>query len=662
MFRKISPLFSILALIALFTSVGAVEYDTPVVNKFGQVGLIYSHSAKTLGMGRLAIGVHGNLATDDQFVNEVFYIDSTGDTISPNGSFSKIRMSTLNFGLGYGLTRYLDFSVMLPLYVEYLEWMEFDGAGSDNPTFAGKNLSGIGDLELSLKWQYPPYPHRKFFEMAYHGGVSIPTGQRDNYKYFPRHAYYQTSQKDVLEAKAAGDLDKKYDIRNSYTSEGVEVDMKMLWTFDFLQLRNGAPVEFHVNYGIRFTPAYHENLFLLNAGLSYRPINFLTMFTEFSGETRLSNVDAGFKLGRDPLRVSPGISITPPGGLFLTFGADINIASTEEENDLIYFVPREDKEFVMRTNIEPRWKLVGALGWAGYVMPQDKDKDGIKDKDDRCPKQPEDFDGFEDGDGCPEVDNDKDGVADTTDKCPNDPEDTDGFEDEDGCPEYDNDKDGILDTEDKCPLVPEDLDSFEDEDGCPETDNDGDGIVDSLDHCINKAEDKDGFEDTDGCPEFDNDMDGVMDSVDQCPNKPETFNAFEDEDGCPDEKPVEPVKPKAKEIKRGRIILRGVNFESGKAILTGDSYLLLDQVYASLVEWPEVRIEIRGHTDSVGSRMSNKKLSYARAKSVREYLVQQGIAPERLTAVGMGEEEPIAENTTADGRAQNRRVEMHRID
>ena len=104
----------------------------------------------------------------------------------------------------------------------------------------------------------------------------------------------------------------------------------------------------------------------------------------------------------------------------------------------------------------------------------DRDGDGILDNVDKCPDQPEDKDGFEDEDGCPDPDNDKDGIADISDKCPNEPEDKDKFEDDDGCPDPDNDTDGLADADDKCPNEPEDKDGFEDADGCPDPDNDKD--------------------------------------------------------------------------------------------------------------------------------------------------------------------------------------------
>jgi outer membrane protein OmpA-like peptidoglycan-associated protein len=100
-------------------------------------------------------------------------------------------------------------------------------------------------------------------------------------------------------------------------------------------------------------------------------------------------------------------------------------------------------------------------------------------------------------------DRDKDGILDPVDKCPDDPEDKDGFEDVDGCPELDNDEDGIVDAADHCPLVPEDKDGFEDEDGCPEPDNDKDGILDADDLCPNEPETVNGYADHDGCPDED---------------------------------------------------------------------------------------------------------------------------------------------------------------
>ncbi|MCK4979763.1 MAG: OmpA family protein [Candidatus Delongbacteria bacterium] len=280
----------------------------------------------------------------------------------------------------------------------------------------------------------------------------------------------------------------------------------------------------------------------------------------------------------------------------------------------------------------------------------DIDKDGIPNKKDKCPTVPEDKDGFEDEDGCPDLDNDKDGIPDLKDKCPNVPEDKDGFEDEDGCPDLDNDKDGILDVDDKCPNEPEDFDGFQDEDGCPDLDRDGDGIQDVDDKCPDDPEDFDGFEDEDGCPELDNDKDGILDPVDKCPNDAETFNGFEDEDGCPDAIILK---------KDDTINLDNIYFKTGKAELTPASFPTLDSVKRIFIDNPGIKIQVEGHTDSQGSAGYNKKLSGRRAQSVMNYLLTKlNIPQSQLTAVGFGEEKPIADNKKKEGRAKNRRIEF----
>ncbi|MFW5960779.1 MAG: OmpA family protein, partial [Chitinivibrionales bacterium] len=214
---------------------------------------------------------------------------------------------------------------------------------------------------------------------------------------------------------------------------------------------------------------------------------------------------------------------------------------------------------------------------------------------------------------------------------------------------YDRDGDGIPDEVDQCPDVPEDVDGFEDDDGCPDFDNDGDGIYDVDDKCPDEPEDFDGFEDDDGCPDPDNDMDGIVDEEDACPNQPETVNGYKDNDGCPDEKP---------EVIRESLVLEGVHFKPASAELLEESYYALEKVFNSLEAYPHVRVEITGHTDSKGPDNYNKILSKQRAEAVKKYLELRGIDEARMKAVGYGEEQPIADNKTAEGRKKNRRVEI----
>lgn len=273
-----------------------------------------------------------------------------------------------------------------------------------------------------------------------------------------------------------------------------------------------------------------------------------------------------------------------------------------------------------------------ALGISLYLgKPKDTDHDGIPDKMDKEPRLPEDFDGFEDEDGAPEVDNDGDGILDPYDKATLQPEDIDGFQDSDGVPDPDNDDDGIPDVRDACP-----------------------GSDATVSNNIETEEDFDNFQDEDGCPDDDNDGDGIPDTDDQCPDQPETFNDFQDEDGCPDEKDEMALD------KGESLILAGINFASGSATLTSNAKRVLDKAVNILNKYRDMEVEIRGYTDNTGSYVGNVKISRRRAESVKAYLVLNGINPTRLTATGFGPEDPIAPNTTSEGRAKNRRIEFNR--
>jgi OOP family OmpA-OmpF porin len=246
------------------------------------------------------------------------------------------------------------------------------------------------------------------------------------------------------------------------------------------------------------------------------------------------------------------------------------------------------------------------------------------------------------------ADRDHDGILDDVDKCPDQPEDKDGFEDEDGCPDPDNDKDGLADTSDKCPNEPEDKDKFEDEDGCPDPDNDTDGIADATDKCPVDPEDKDGFEDEDGCPDADNDKDGVLDAADRCPNEP----GPPDNDGCPKKFQHIVVTQEKIELKQK------IFFDTNKATIQPRSFGLLDEIGAVLKSRPTMTVRIEGHTDSRGKRAHNMQLSQARAESVRQHLVGLGIDSARMEAKGYGPDQPIETNKTVAGREKNRRVEF----
>lgn len=251
------------------------------------------------------------------------------------------------------------------------------------------------------------------------------------------------------------------------------------------------------------------------------------------------------------------------------------------------------------------------------------------------------------------TDKDGDGLLDEEDDCPADPEDFDGYQDKDGCPEDDNDGDGIADPADECMFVAEDVDGFLDEDGCPDLDNDADGIADINDQCKDRPEDFDGFEDEDGCADEDNDEDGLVDASDKCPFKAEDYDGDVDDDGCPEERKLVKVKEERIELNEK------VHFETAKSEILPQSYPLLNEVAEVLLSNKSIKIRVEGHTDSRGSDSYNQNLSEERAASVRQYLIGRGVSPSRIDSQGFGEKRPIEDNTTKAGRAANRRVEIH---
>jgi outer membrane protein OmpA-like peptidoglycan-associated protein len=249
----------------------------------------------------------------------------------------------------------------------------------------------------------------------------------------------------------------------------------------------------------------------------------------------------------------------------------------------------------------PAFRVMAALNWRGATCEApDTDGDGITDDRDACVNRPEDMDGVEDEDGCPE-DNDKDGIADKDDSCPNDP----GPVEFDGCP--DSDGDGVVDPEDACPARPGDPALM----GCPDTD-----------------------------------QDGFQDDIDKCP---EVHGGEGSKDGCP----VVVVTREAIEIRDK------VYFETDKAVILAVSHKLLNDVASVLQSNAYIKvIEIQGHTDDQGSDQYNLELSNRRAEAVRRYLMSKGVDADRLVAKGYGESAPVEPGSTDEARAENRRVEF----
>ncbi len=275
---------------------------------------------------------------------------------------------------------------------------------------------------------------------------------------------------------------------------------------------------------------------------------------------------------------------------------------------------------------------------------RDADRDGVRDSDDQCPETP--AGATVDAEGCP-FDSDGDGVFDGLDQCAETPRGA--SVDTYGCP-TDGDGDGVLDGLDKCPdSAPG---SIVDARGCvSDVDSDLDGVFDRADKCPGTP--AGAKVDATGCP-LDSDRDGVFDGLDQCPETPQHLKV--DEQGCP----IAITATETQLLDTGMIRTTAITFKTGSAELDQADTREIDEIGATLVRWPELQIEIGGHTDSQGAEAANQKLSERRAQAVLDYLTAKfpEIRAGQYSVKGYGESLPLADNATAEGRAQNRRVEF----
>jgi hypothetical protein len=317
----------------------------------------------------------------------------------------------------------------------------------------------------------------------------------------------------------------------------------------------------------------------------------------------------------------------------------------------VYFVGGADFGLTNAVGV-PAFRLIAGIGWA--PREHDMDHDGVPDDLDQCPDLPEDRDGFEDSDGCPDVDNDDDGILDKEDACPNVPgvedpdpkkngcpagdQDGDGIPDADdacktvkgvhsddpqknGCPNNDRDSDGVPNDIDKCPDQPEDRDGFEDGDGCPDPDDDGDGIPDNADACARAPGEPSTDPTRNGCPNTDKDGDTYENDVDKCPLDAEVFNGVGDEDGCPDEggKPLVVIDPKDPKL--------AVKLSAPVKIAGAGDQQEVDR--ASTMHLRALALELNRHRDwtlAVGARPNGTGTAADQAALARAFAVVHALA------------------------------------
>jgi outer membrane protein OmpA-like peptidoglycan-associated protein len=299
----------------------------------------------------------------------------------------------------------------------------------------------------------------------------------------------------------------------------------------------------------------------------------------------------------------------------------------------------ENQSGAVKTGFGECWRTIhwsadmAMPGCEGGKYKVDTDKDGVIDSKDQCPGTSAGI--AVDAKGCAK-DSDMDGVADSNDKCPGTGA---GISvDASGCVR-DSDKDGVADSNDKCPGTPAGTLVYAT--GCP-VDTDNDGIADANDQCPRTPAGT--RVDASGCTlNMDEDNDGIMNAMDDCPNTP--AGTAVNTRGC--------------KLTAASIKVDNVRFKTGTDVLNNESRQILDNVAQTLKQNPHLSFEIAGHTDSTGNYQANVNLSAKRANSVRQYLMDQGVAGNRLTARGYGPDKPVASNGSREGRAKNRRVELN---
>jgi hypothetical protein len=382
-------------------------------------------------------------------------------------------MLTGYVGVAYGLWDNVQAGVLLPV-VFSMSGQGLDAA-TGMPQAGGLSVSGLGDARLEVNWRV--YDKNQMV-LSVIPALTVPTSM----KLGSDQSTFLGDELPTFRPRVAWEW-----MPNAPWAAGVNVgviirDPHTVYSSDVGQ---------QLTYGI--AAAYHVTRRLDAIG-------------ELFGRK-------GFSLDSDesPLEIDAALRLAPTGALAVQFGGGVG---------------------VIKGVGVPGARLFASISWAPDYG--DADGDGIPNQNDKCPNQAEDKDGFQDEDGCPDLDNDGDGIPDAEDKCPNEKEDFDGFQDDDGCPDLDNDKDGIPDDKDACPNEPEDHLPPRPDDGCPK----GKGL--GEDEAVTPAAPAPAATPTPaqtpvaGSAIADRDHDGIPDADDKCPDQPETVNGVNDDDGCPD--------------------------------------------------------------------------------------------------------------------------------
>ncbi len=509
---------------------------------------------------------------------------------------------------GVSTHRIFEAHLAIPLYTEFLNW-----------ELGHIDAIALGDVRYGIKLALPM---REDFPLAFALllGGTLPTGQLGlpvpmRLEYVPESAVEQQSK-----SHAVGTLRYDWDVGGAAT-------------LDLEQTSLAWPTLLHFNTGARKTRAFEKNdadfYDIFSAGLGFEEHLSPTLLLEgeYWHENRVQ-LQNGNPMLDD---ISLGVTLNAANGFSFLMGGAVGL---DNGYTAYAFYDQHDQHvFDIGVRSSPQAQIILAVTYTLGLKPKvvDTDGDGVPDDVDKCPTVPQGPNGK---DGCPNPDSDGDGICDPW------------VLDNGLSPQFA----GVCRGSDDCPDLRGDLGGRETLNGCPDPDHDKDGVCDPWVHAKG----------------LDADYVAQCSGVDKCPNVPQGPNSV---DGCPDPTPppvpAAPVPaapaPPPLPIEQKTLILKGVTFETANAVLLASSYPALDELASELQTLPNIELEISGHTDDRGSPAVNLKLSRARAQAVANYLVRKGVAANRLKVAGYGSGKPVATNHTAEGRAQNRRVEFNRL-
>jgi outer membrane protein OmpA-like peptidoglycan-associated protein len=740
------------------------DQHAQTMNKTAFGGVNNTQSAQSLGHSKLVFSALADYA----FGNKMFQampernIPYAAENKATNqqAEIANYKGVSAYVGLAIGLWDVIDFGASLPIYVDQFTGNVMNAGDNVSAVFDGNKKGYIGNVNLNLKARIP-LPSDQPFDIAAFASYTFNTSKKTEQGLWIRKPEYI----------GKNGIAYPYGTNKSVFTIGGAITMDLA--------KSDLPAFLlHLNGGYRYsTDKNYMSFPFASAAAEFYLLDFLSFFGEFYMDFQSKDFDwnltkdaAGnetkIKEKLDMKQVTAGAVFHTPVGLDIQLGASFYVGNKNYIHyvDVLQSGGYPDGVKLTKTRINPDMTVFGGLTWSGFLMPQDRDGDGVVDAEDRCPN---DY-GHRLNQGCPmgNPDSDEDGVCDSwvsekgmldefrnvcegIDQCPNEKGNNTN-----GCPsdDPDADKDGVCDGWvsqkgqldqfkdicegiDQCPAqagtlmnngCPEDnpdpdgdglcspwvtdknkLDQYAGvckgydmcpgeagaaaNKGCPwdDPDSDGDGMCDEwvvqkkLGYYFEKAAEDEsvakewfisktckgldkcplehGPAANDGCalPDPDLDKDGVCDAW---VTERNMFNLFEGVcaglDRCPTEAGDDGFGCPKKKVEK----LEGISFKSGSATVNANAKRILKGVAQKLKEdeaYKELKIVIQGHTDNRGKAKKNLKLSDRRAKAVMKQLTKFGVAKDRIKAIGLGSTCPVDDNSTADGREMNRRIEMH---